>query len=588
MFSELWSWVKGALNKMIGQSTVEQTLNLTCPISYKMANAIERWTKMYEGNPPWVHEPNDVDKTRVVSLGIPAFIASEKARMATLEMETEITPPLKKVKTDTSTSAGMTKGNDTAGVEDTENESSDGSGVNADSEVIEVGSARADYLNEQYKKLKRQIRTQLEYGIAKGGLVIKPYPVIPADAKDKGTIEFDYTQADAFFPLGFSHSGKIIEAAFVQRRVDGDNCFSRIEWHKLEGRTVRVRNLAFKSKSTVYIDFKNLFTADLGQPIPLTDVPEWATLEPETIVEDVDRLLFAYFKMPEANTIDSRSPIGVSGYSRVESLIKDADEQYSRLLWEFEGGELAVDVDRDALKLTKDAKGNDITVLPSTQERLFRKIDLNQEDTYEVFSPPLRDVSILNGLNEILQRIEDNTGLSRGTLSNAYTTEARTATELKILKQRSYATNADIQYALEDALRDAIYVMNVYCDLYNLAPKGEYEASFEWDDSILVDIDTELAKRITLMQNGLVSKVENRMWYFGETESQAKKALEDIAKEQEIDNQRKMEQQQQMMAKGIDNSLGTPFGNQPGKETQKPLPRQNDNPADEKKEPPKK
>ena len=73
--------------------------------------------------------------------------------------------------------------------------------------------------------------------------------------------------------------------------------------------------------------------------------------------------------------------------------------------------------------------------------------------------------------------------------------------------------------------------MNVYCDLYELTADGEYDVSFEWDDSIIVDVDTELGKRITLMQNGLASKVETRMWYFGETERQAQEALAKVNEE---------------------------------------------------------
>jgi hypothetical protein len=122
-------------------------------------------------------------------------------------------------------------------------------------------------------------------------------------------------------------------------------------------------------------------------------------------------------------------------------------------------------------------------------------------------------------------RIEDVSGLSRGSLSDV-TTVVKTATELKIMKQRSFQTNAHIQKAIQKALKDTVYVMNVYCDLYNITPDGEYEVSFEWDDSIIADSDVELSQRILLIQNGLASKLETRMWYFGETENQAKEALE--------------------------------------------------------------
>jgi A118 family predicted phage portal protein len=120
--------------------------------------------------------------------------------------------------------------------------------------------------------------------------------------------------------------------------------------------------------------------------------------------------------------------------------------------------------------------------------------------------------------------------LSRGTLSDA-SVEAKTATEIKILKQRSFQTNADIQQAIEDCLKDVVYIMNAYCDLYEITKAGDYDVSFEWDDSIIVDVDTELTKQMTLLQNGLTSKKEVRMWYFGETERQAEEALRAISEE---------------------------------------------------------
>jgi A118 family predicted phage portal protein len=125
-------------------------------------------------------------------------------------------------------------------------------------------------------------------------------------------------------------------------------------------------------------------------------------------------------------------------------------------------------------------------------------------------------------------RIEDVVGFSRGTISEQTTAEAKTATELKILKQRSYSANKDIQRALEKALKDTVYIMDAYCTLYKITPSGEYEISFEWDDSILVDRDSELDNRLRLVSGGLSSKLETRMWYFGETENQAKQALQKI------------------------------------------------------------
>ena len=545
--------LRGFINKMIGKETIQEVLQVTPTISSEMVNAIELWTAMYENRAPWLKAPTQEDPSTVKSLGLPQLIASEKARTALIEFESEITTPIKDVKPAT------------PNYMDPNNIGKDGNpqpmiATHLVTEDVPKGPTdRAEFLNKEYAKLKDALRVQIEYGIAKGGLIVKPYPVkrgvsnynqetdmmtgktTPSNQDNGWEIEFDYIQANEFYPLAFDSSGKITEAAFIQRKVDKNIVYSRVEYHKLENNSVTVINKAYKTKSTTTNpDY-------LGEEISLTEVPEWSMLSPVTTIAGVNRLLFAYFKMPEANTIDTHSPLGVSGFDKVKWLIAEADKQYSRLLWEFEGGELAIDIDRNALKWLEDPNNPDggHSVMSKLQDRLYRKVDLNEDNTYEVFSPTLRDQSIINGLNCILMRIEDGAGISRGTLSDVIS-EAKTATELRMLRIRSYETNAHIQKAIEKMLRDAIYVMNVYCDLYSITKDGEYEVSFEWDDSIINDSDTELTKRIILIQNGLASKLETRMWYFGETERQAREALMRVQEESLESVQQNIEEMQMM------------------------------------------
>ena len=110
----------------------------------EMARRIELWTAMYEDNAPWM------DRKKVKSAQLPAAIASEVARLVTLEMKSEIT-----------------------------------------------GGSSATYLNDQYqKKVLTSIRRYVEYGCAKGGLILKPYVT-------KTGLAIQYVQADCFFPLAF-------------------------------------------------------------------------------------------------------------------------------------------------------------------------------------------------------------------------------------------------------------------------------------------------------------------------------------------------------------------------------------------------
>ena len=499
--------LKGVFRRMFSANDIESVLHVQPTMSQEMKDAIELWEQMYKNKSPWV-----MSNENLKSLGLPAMIASEKARTATIEMNVKITGE----------------------------------------------SERAKFISEQFKKVTSTIRKNLEYGIALGGLVIKPYVVMGPDNQYK--IEFNYVKATDFYPLAFSANGKITEAAFIERIFTKEAVFSKVEYHQLVGTTLTVRNLAFKtvnSNTSIY----STLDGQLGTEISLSEVPEWSNLAPQTIIDNVDSLLFAYFKMPQANTIDLTSPLGVSGFSKAVDLIHDADEQYTDLLWEFEGGQLAVDVDRTAFNPLIDKDGKQTVQLPKFQDRLFRRnLDLGEDDTYNVFSPNLRDVNIINGLNNILMHIEDVCDLARGTLSNVTYSEARTATELKILKQRTFSANKDIQTELQGTLEQVITIMDKYCDLYNIVDgsKDDYEVAYDWDDSILVDKDTERQVDMIDVDKGRMSKIEYRMKWYGETEAQAQESLDKISDEQ----QKSIEMQQKLM---MQNSVQNNSGNNDNK-----------------------
>ena len=84
--------------------------------------------------------------------------------------------------------------------------------------------------------------------------------------------------------------------------------------------------------------------------------------------------------------------------------------------------------------------------------------------------------------------------------------------------------------------------MDVLATLYNLAPQGNYEVSFNWDDSLIVDTEREQTLQMQEVNAGLRSKVKYIMFRYGLTEEQAKMELEMI-------NQEKM---------SMSNALGMP------------------------------
>ena len=514
MFSKIMAMIRQVIRKMLPLKTIEQVEKIETPLSVDMINALDEWYKAYCNQASWVNDDT------VKSMNLPAMIASEIARQVTLEMQWNIT--------------GKTpeKGPD-------------------DEEAPEaIDNPRSEYLRTEFEKLMAELRKKLEQGCAAGGMAVRPYP-----NTEDGHIYFGWTMDWSLYPVAFDENGDLKDVIFRDVYQDGDITYTRLERHTVEGENVHVTQRVFKSK----------FKDQVGQEVPLSAVDQWKNLQPEATLHGTDGQMFGWFKVAAANNVDVDSPMGISVFHKALKVIKQADMQYSRLLWEFEGSELAIDVDPLALRPQKpDARSGYGEVkyeLPKLNDRLFRGVNLD-EDHYSVFSPAIRDSALLNGLNRLLMMIEDLSGLSRGTLSDA-PLEARTATELRILRQRTYATIADNQAALERCLRDVVRAMDKYATIYGLAPEGEYEVSFEWDDSILTDRAQEMSERLELMSQGIISKAEMRQWYTGETEPQAKaaiKAIQDGVLEQNMEAmmQQMQVQSAQMAQMDLDNQATNP------------------------------
>lgn len=453
------AWIREVIYRMVHLGDAKRALQTDIAISSEMQTAIDLWDRMFLDKAPWLD-----DTTK--SMGLPAAIAAEIARLVTVEMESKI-----------------------------------------------EGSARADYLQEEYQIVLGHLRTNTEIAAACGGVVFKPYV-------DGTHIAVDCVPVGRFLPTAFNSRGEMTGAVFVEQVQKGKAYYTRMERHQMTENGYMIRNLAFMSSSE----------ATLGAPCSLAVVDEWAQLEPEIKILYKDgtapeRPLFAYLRMPFANNIDPGSPLGVSTYARAVGVIEEADKQYSRILWEYEGSELAVMVTDGALEPGRDATRP--RNVPIRRKRLFQELALDSRDgsdLFEVFSPQIRDASLFNGLDKLLKRIEFNCCLSYGTLSDPQSVE-KTAEEIKMSKQRSYTAVCDIQHALQGTLEHLIWIMDFYASMYNLAPKGDYECSFTWGDGILENTELEFARRKQLADSNMLKPEKLLAWYFGISEEEAKEYI---------------------------------------------------------------
>lgn len=421
-----------------------------------VGNNIDVWLDCYSEEPYWLKDiidPNDKQ-----SLNLPVSITSELARLTVVELDTKI-----------------------------------------DDEVLDA----------IYQKVLKNIKRITEYGLALGGIMLKPY----VENTELKKVEIDIVPANRFIILGFTSYGEANHVVFFDRIRKKDKkgktlYFTRLEEHKIKNDYV-ITNRAFMSKDS----------NSLGNEISLDFINEWEDMEEETTV-DSEIPLFAYFKNPQSNNLNIESYEGISCFARAISLIQDADEQYQRIMWEFRGSELAIDADVTILKQSGE--------LPKGKERLFRDLGKDYDNNfYEVFNPDIRDSSLFNGLNRILERIEFTCGLAYGTISELKET-AKTATEIKTSKQRSYSTVKDIQNELEDTLKDFAKIANYWYNKLEVSTKENYSISFDWDDSIVVDSETERKAKMQEVAAGLLKPEEYIKWRYGVSDEGVKDFLPNV------------------------------------------------------------
>lgn len=455
---------------MMNKQTVEKTMNVDVAVSSDMINAIDLWNNIYNNKAPWLDT-----RKGVYSMNLGVGIASEFAKLVTIEFESQI--------------------------------------------------SNNDFLNKEYQVVIDNIRNIVEFAAAKGGIVFKPYV-------SDGHIEVDIVQAENFFPTDFNSRGEITGVILPETKTIGEYTYTRVEFHRLQGTDYTIINKAFKKKN--YGNISVTSDQSFGEEILLTEVEEWSNLQPQTTIANVQKPLFSYFKMPLANTVDNTSPLGVSVFARVadlNGLLQKADERYSQIDWEYKGSELAIDVSKDLMK----EYDNGQLTLPTGKERLYRKLDFDPEtgktSGWNVFSPAIRDVSLYNGLQHILRNIEFLVGLAYGTISDPNETD-KTAEEIKSSKQRSYQTVKDIDNNLKAALENLAYAMSVWGQLAGLpVNQGIFEdgkdMSFNFDDSIVVDHESELQSMFNDVSANIIKPIYYVMKKYKVDEKTANEMLAD-------------------------------------------------------------
>lgn len=380
------------------------------------------------------------------------------------------------------------------------------------------------YIDGIYQKLLRKKRKYTEQMLGKSSVFFRPY----FNGKD---IKVNVVQADKFIPVAFDDDDNLTSYILIDQVVKEDKIYTRLEYNEYKDNKITIKNICYKGF---------ISGVTLSSKISLTEVDKWKNIKDIETIEGVDRLIGGFATMPTENDLDNNSPIGQPIYHNAMELLEEIDNQFSRIIHEYRGTELAIDIDQSIC--LPDGKGG--FKVPKGKDRYFRKWDFEdtKDKSMNIFSPEIRDNPLFNGLNEYLIQVESACHLSHGTLAKPEAIE-KTATEMKQSKQDYYVTVSDIQAVLQSAFDDLIYGIYVLCKLYGISVKNNYSVEYNWDDSILVDKETIQKQSQLELSQGIIDRVAYFMTTRDWSEKEAieyikkmnerKKLLEPIEEEEE-------------------------------------------------------
>lgn len=439
--------------------------------SPEMEVAINQCTNVYQNKPPWLSDKNDIR-----TIGFGKVLCEETARLATLAIHVTID-----------------------------------------------GSPRAEWLQQQIDKRYFKFREWLEYGCAAGTFILKP--------NGKG---IDFLLPNNFQIVDSDDDGNVTGVIFVDQYTESvartQKFYTKFEYHRFtESGEYLISNRAYMSTSE----------GEKGRPISLEET-KWAGIAPDAPPitkqngEPLERMLFGIFRTPQANNLDINSPLGLPIFQNVLEELKSLDTAYSRNSEEIKdsrriiliGDEL---LDTSGVPIEKRKAGRTVDGLPHFAKAVFG--GSGDKPFYEEINPELNTDTRIKGMNNELSIIGWKVGFSSGYFVFDQKTGMVTATQVESDDRRTIQFIKDVRDKLEDCMDGLIYALNVFADLYGLAPVGTYETTYDFGD-ITYNREEDRARWWQYVMNGKVPAWLYYQKFEGMSEEEAKAMIAEAKGEQ--------------------------------------------------------
>lgn len=368
---------------------------------------------------------------------------------------------------------------------------------------------RADWLQGQMDaNLLPSLHEAVQLAGVGGMAAVKPYV-------EGSGIYVEIIPRGRIFPEHWGPNRRLDTGYFTDfDKLDDGTAVVRVEHFAMEDGGLHITNKAYRLKEAGF----------MGSEIPLTDVPRWAGLQPDLLVQGVDRPHFGLLRMPGVNTVDG-SAYPVSLYANALDSIRELDATYYDFFWERSTGKRRMILDRSAA-MKDPVNGKPVVNFKELASDYYMTIDMPDEKPWDDYTPDFRFDAYKTAMETQLRMLELQTGFSQGTFAIDPKTGRVTATQVISEDKTTYNTIKAIQdRGLTTGLLDTLYWFDAYASIYGLAPSGSFEPSVTFGDSIFEDTGTEFARRMQMAEANYLRPELLLAWYFGVSEDKAREMM---------------------------------------------------------------
>ena len=359
-------------------------------------------------------------------------------------------------------------------------------------------SRRSEWIAAGLQKVWSKNKVVVAQTLGKGGKVLVPYVLDGAPFVDV----IDQSRMVVTAMRGDEITGATLLADIGS--VNG-KVYYRFADYRLEGNVHTIRNRA---------------TNDNGGEVGLDVVPEWATIQPEIVINGVEHILFGYLKCPTDSREDKQImgvPITFGGDEVVLDLhdcLNDMRREY-RLKKPFVGA--------DDRLFDKESK------LPENGLfKKFRTVGLKDGEFWQVFDPAIRDSAYLARFQQLCGILESTVGVSPGILTKAEKTY-QTDDEIKQQNSDTFSMLDSIRANIETAFGQLAYALDVLAELYGATPSGamgDWQIVWDWDMSMMESTTETFAQLSELESRGLLLPERLVSWTTGMSMEEAKEEVD--------------------------------------------------------------